>query len=246
MHYSRIESPSEDTTNEMNEKSNRFAGVRALIFDLDGTLIDSKLDLGLAVNAALVEMGRRELPYETIYGFVGNGAPLLIQRSLGNGASEAECKRTLEYFIRYYREHALDNTVPYPGVREGLRLLGRMPMAVLTNKPERISKLILEGLGLASYFRHVYGGNTFERKKPDPIGVETILRDFGLGPRDVMIVGDSEIDVQTARNAGTWACGVTYGLWSERLAEYPPDLLIDSLSELHEHLNNCAGPGTPR
>jgi len=238
MHYSRIESPSEDTTNEMSEKSNRFAGVRALIFDLDGTLIDSKLDLGLAVNAALVEMGRRELPHETIYGFVGNGAPMLIQRSLGNEASEAECKRALEYFIRHYREHALDNTVPYPGVREGLKLLGRMPMAVLTNKPERISKLILEGLGLASYFRHVYGGNTFERKKPDPIGVETILRDLGLGPRDVMIVGDSEIDVQTARNAGTWACGVTYGLGSERLAEYPPDLLIDSLLELHEHLNN--------
>src|SRR3990172_331009 len=98
MHYSRIESPSEDTTNEMSEKSNRFAGVRALIFDLDGTLIDSKLDLGLAVNAALVEMGRRELPHETIYGFVGNGAPMLIQRSLGNEASEAECKRALEYF----------------------------------------------------------------------------------------------------------------------------------------------------
>src|SRR3970040_833602 len=188
-------------------------------------------------------MGRRELPQETMYGFLGNGAPMLIQRSLGNEASEAECKRALEYFIRHYREHALDNTVPYPGVREGLKLFGRMPMAVLTNKPERISKLILEGLGLASYFRHVYGGNTFERKKPDPIGVETILREFGLGPRDVMIVGDSEIDVQTARNAGTWACGVTYGLGSERLAEYPPDLLIDSLLELHEHLENRAqGP----
>ena len=225
----------------MNKNSNRFAGVGALIFDLDGTLIDSKLDLALAVNASLREMGRAGLRHETIFGFVGNGAPMLIQRSLGPGASEVECKRALEYFIRYYREHALDNTVPYPGVREGLKLLGRMPMAVLTNKPERISKLILEGLGLASYFRHVHGGNTFERKKPDQIGVETILRDFGLGPREVMIVGDSEIDVQTARNSGTWACGVTYGLGSERLAEYPPDLLIDRLTELHEHLDNRAG-----
>jgi phosphoglycolate phosphatase len=231
-----------ETTLEMNDKSKRFAGVRALIFDLDGTLIDSKLDLALAVNAALSEMGRTELPHGTIYGFVGNGAPMLIQRSLGNDASEAECKRVLEYFIRYYREHALDNTVPYPGVREGLEQLSGMPKAVLTNKPERISKFILEGLGLAPHFRHVYGGNTFERKKPDPIGVQTILRDFGLGSRDVVIVGDSEIDVQTARNAGTWACGVTYGLGSERLAEYPPDLLIDSLTELQDHLNIGAGP----
>ena len=221
----------------MSEHSNRFAGVRALIFDLDGTLIDSKLDLALAVNAALAEMGRPELAHESVSGFVGNGAPMLIQRSLGTGASEAECKTALEYFIRYYREHALDNTVPYPGVHEGLEQVSRMPMAVLTNKPERISKFILEGLGLAKYFQHIYGGNTFERKKPDPVGVGTILRDFGLGPRDVMIVGDSEIDVQTARSAGTWACGVTYGFGNKRLAEDPPDLLIDSLTELRGHLD---------
>ena len=83
-------------------------------------------------------------------------------------------------------------------------------------------------------------GNTFERKKPDPVGVQTLLKDFGLGPREVMIVGDSEIDVQTARNAGTWACGVTYGLGSERLAEDPPDLLIGSLLELRDHLKTLS------
>ena len=228
----------------MKENSQQLAGVRGLIFDLDGTLIDSKLDLALAVNAALVEMGRTELPHERIYGFVGNGAPMLIQRSLGPNASEAECKRALEYFIRYYREHALDNTLPYPGVREGLEQLGQMPMGVLTNKPERISKLILEGLGLAKHFLHIYGGDAFERKKPDPMGVEKLLRDLALGPREVMIVGDSEIDVQTARNSGTWACGVTYGLGSDRLAEAPPDLLIDSLTELPGHLSGRVAPGT--
>jgi len=221
----------------MNQKSKRFEGVRGLIFDLDGTLIDSKLDLGLAVNAAMGEMGRPELAHETIYGYVGNGTPMLIQRSLGNGASEEECKLALEFFIHYYREHALDNTVPYPGVREGLELLGEMPMAVLTNKPERVSKYILERLGLAPFFRHVYGGNTFERKKPDPIGVKRVLKDFELGPREVMVVGDSEVDVQTARNAGTWSCGVTYGLGSERLMECPPDLLVASLTELHDCLS---------
>jgi len=148
-----------------NEAARRFEGVRGLIFDLDGTLLDSKLDLALSVNAAMAEMVRSKLPHETLYGLVGDGAPMLIQRSLGNGASEEECKRALGFFVRYYREHALDNTVPYPGVREGLELLGEMPMAVLTNKPERVSRFILERLGLASYFRRIYGGNTFERKK---------------------------------------------------------------------------------
>ncbi|MGB0034874.1 MAG: HAD-IA family hydrolase, partial [Candidatus Acidiferrales bacterium] len=106
----------------------------------------------------------------------------------------------------------------------------------LSNKPVRPSQQILEGLGLAAYFRMVYGGNSFDKKKPDPMGVEAILRDFGAAAEQVMIVGDSEIDVQTARNAGTFVCGVTYGLGSARLAEFPPDLLLDNLLELPARL----------
>ncbi len=215
----------------------RFPGVRALIFDLDGTLIDSKLDLALSVNAALAEMSRPALPHEQIFGYVGQGAPMLIRRSLGDGASDWECQRALEFFLSYYRAHMLDNTVTYPGVREGLAQLAGFQMAVLTNKPVRFSRDILAGLGLAGYFRYIYGGNSFERKKPDPMGVEILLRDLTLGPREAMIVGDSEIDVQTARNAGTWACGVTYGLGSARLADYPPDILLGSLTELPAYLD---------
>lgn len=222
----------------MSTETKKIAGVRALIFDLDGTLIDSKLDLALAVNAALAEKGRPPLPHEQIFGFVGQGAPMLIRRSLGDAAGEEECQRALEFFLAYYRVHMLDNTVAYPGVREGLAELAGLPMAVLTNKPVRISREILKGLGLADYFQYIYGGNSFERKKPDPIGVETLLRDFGVAPREAIIVGDSEIDVLTARNAGTWACGVTYGLGSARLADYPPDILVDSLAELSAHLDN--------
>ena len=111
-------------------------------------------------------------------------------------------------------------------------------MAILTNKPVRISRAILEGLGLAPYFRYIYGGNSFERKKPDPMGTEVLLRDFGMAPREAMIVGDSEVDVQTARNANTWACGVTYGLGSARLADFPPDILVDSLTELPAYLDH--------
>jgi phosphoglycolate phosphatase len=111
-------------------------------------------------------------------------------------------------------------------------------MAVLTNKPVGASRGILQGLGLGQIFRMIYGGNSFERKKPDPMGIQTILREFGVEPAQVMVVGDSEIDVQTARNAGTWICGVTYGFGSHRFDEFPPDLIIDSLAELVPHLSS--------
>ena len=158
-----------------NNGPGRFAGVRALFFDLDGTLIDSKLDLAISVNATLRHMGRGPLADDTIFGYVGNGAQMLVQRALGEGVTAEESKRAA-FFLAYYREHMLDNTVAYPGVREGLELLKGRDLAVLTNKPVRFSEAILEGLGLAHYFRYVYGGNSFETKKPDPEGVNTLLR----------------------------------------------------------------------
>lgn len=110
-------------------------------------------------------------------------------------------------------------------------------MAVLTNKPVVFSKAILEGLGLARYFRFVYGGNSFASKKPDPEGVETLLRDFASSPREAMMIGDSDVDVRTARNAGIWACGVSYGLGMQGMRAHPPDLMLDSLMELPGYLN---------
>jgi phosphoglycolate phosphatase len=217
----------------------KFSGVRVLIFDLDGTLIDSKLDLALSINAMLEHMGRRPIPHEAVYGFVGNGAPVLVRRSLGLGVSDAEADAGLAHFLSYYRSHMLDNTVPYPGVREGLALLETHPMAVLTNKPVNFSRAILEGLGFLRYFRYVYGGNSFEKKKPDPMGVQALLRDLKASPQEAMIVGDSEVDIKTARNAGTWACGVSYGLGAEGLRAHPPDLMLDSLVELPAHLQGA-------
>jgi phosphoglycolate phosphatase len=219
----------------------KFGGVRALIFDLDGTLIDSKLDLALAVNATLEHMRRAPLLHETIYSYVGSGAATLVERALGDSATEAEAEAGLAYFLSYYRAHMLDNTVTYPGVREGLKLLQSHPMAVLTNKPVRFSERILEGLGISRYFRYVYGGNSFQTKKPDPEGVNALLRNLSVAPREAMMVGDSEVDVRTARNAGTWACGVSYGLGSEGLRVHPPDLMLDSLVELPPILTDSRG-----
>lgn len=221
------------------DSTHRFSEVRALIFDLDGTLIDSKLDLAMAVNATLAELGRNPLPHDQIFSYVGQGALTLIARALGEGASEEECRSGLEFFIKYYSAHKLDNTALYPGVRETLDALKGMPMAVYTNKPVRVSRSIIQGLGVGDHFRAVYGGNSFERKKPDPMGVESILREFGAAPGQVMIVGDSEVDVQTARNAGTWVCGVTYGFGGHRFAEFPPDLVVDNLTELLPHLSSA-------
>jgi phosphoglycolate phosphatase len=231
---------------DKNPETAPFADVRALIFDLDGTLIDSGTDLALSVNATLKEMGRPPLPHDQIFSYVGQGAPRLIEQALGPDTARDQCEQGLAFFLSYYREHMLDNTVTYPGVREGLAALKGMPMAVLTNKPVRFSRQILEGLGLAPYFRYTYGGNSFETKKPNPAGMEVLLRDFGAAPKQAMLVGDSEIDVRTARNAGTWCCCVSYGLGSANLANYPPDLLVNSLTELADQLDRQATQQRPR
>jgi phosphoglycolate phosphatase len=208
------------------------------IFDLDGTLIDSKLDLAHAVNATRAHLNLPPLEHELIFSYVGNGAPVLIRRVLGSEASEELVNQALEYFLAYYREHMLDYTVLYPGVRETLEKLdnGERRLAVLTNKPVRISAAILDGLNVGQHFFRVYGGNSFEQKKPDPIGIETLLREAGARKERTLMVGDSAVDIQTARNAGIPCCGVTYGFQPESLAACPPDFLIERMDKLLDAL----------
>jgi phosphoglycolate phosphatase len=161
------------------------------IFDLDGTLVDSKLDLAHAVNATRAHLGFTPLDHELIYSYVGNGAPVLIRRAMGPEAPEEQVERALEFFLAYYREHMLDYTVLYPGVKETLQQLdnGKRRLAVLTNKPVRISNGILEGLGVGHHFFRVYGGNSFEQKKPHPIGVETLLTESGTKKERALMIG---------------------------------------------------------
>jgi phosphoglycolate phosphatase len=207
-----------------------------LIFDLDGTLIDSRLDLAHAVNATRAHMGMTGLEFERVYSYVGNGAPVLIQRALGDQATELEVEEALEFFLEYYREHALDYTRLYPGVKESLERLeaAGKHMAVLTNKPVRMSKAIVEGLGVAGHFFEVYGGNSFDFKKPHPIGVETLMREAGVNRAQTVMVGDSAVDVNTAINAGVRSCGVTYGFQPETLKEPKPDVLVDRMEQFVE------------
>jgi len=209
-----------------------FPLVRAFLFDLDGTLIDSKLDLVNSVNFMLREMGREVLPLATVAGYIGHGAPRLVANALGPDAVEADCKRGLEIFLAHYGQHSLDATRAYPGVVEGLEALQERPMSVLTNKPAKMSVEILESLGLRRYFRAVYGGDSFEKKKPDPAGVLAILKNLGAQPHEAAMVGDSGVDIQTARNAGMLAIAVNYGFGQHDRQADPADLYIDTLQEI--------------
>lgn len=208
--------------------------VDLVIFDLDGTLIDSKQDLACAVNAAREHSGLPPLSNETIYSYVGDGAPTLIRRVLGPGATGEQVQQALAFFLSYYQEHLIDYTVLYPGVRKTLdRLIAAgVKLAVLTNKPVRMSRAIVDALGVGGLFERVYGGNSFEQKKPHPVGLTTLLSECSAAPDRSLMVGDSAVDVRTARNAHVRACGVTYGFQPETLAAEPPDLLFDRMEQV--------------
>ncbi len=212
--------------------------INLVIFDLDGTLVDSKLDLAHSVNATRRHYGLPSLDVELVSSYVGNGAPVLIRRALGPGYGEQEIQSALEYFLTYYREHMLDHTTLYPTVRESLERLREagVALSVLTNKPVRFSQDILAGLGVAGHFFRVYGGNSFEQKKPDPAGVHSLLAESGVPKEQAMMVGDSAVDVLTARSAGVAVCGVTYGFQPETLDEQPPDFKVDRMEQLADRL----------
>ncbi|HVN19440.1 MAG TPA: HAD-IA family hydrolase [Dongiaceae bacterium] len=213
--------------------------IKLVIFDLDGTLIDSRLDLVHSVNAALRHINRPELPEDVIASYVGDGAPVLIQRALGGEAvDDGLIRKGLEYFLAYYREHKLDHTTVYPGIREALAAIQNAgngtprKMAVLTNKPVNASRGIIEGLGMSDYFSQIYGGNSFATKKPDPEGALRIVTESSVRPEQTAMVGDSHVDVRTARNAGLWSVAVTYGLAPHTLEVEQPDVTVDTPEEL--------------
>ena len=203
-----------------------------LIFDLDGTLVDSKKDLTASVNYIRNQFDLPVLTEQEIARFIGNGALMLIRRALGPKASEPDVQEALQLFLSYYRAHMLDSTVLYPGVLDTLNRLNNCKLAVLTNKPVHFSCAMLDGLGIYKKFAVVYGGNSFDHKKPDPVGVYQILSDTKGQRERTWMIGDSAVDVLTGRNAGVQTCGVTYGYATETFQDAPPDFLIDNFSDL--------------
>ena len=215
------------------------AKIKLLLWDLDGTLVDSELDLAHSINAMLRHLNEPELPVEVVASYVGDGAPMLVRRALGDPQDEAYVHAALEYFLLYYREHKLEHTYVYPGVMdvlEAVRRLSSMKMAVLTNKPIGPSRAICEGLALSPYMSQIYGGNSFPTKKPEPHGARVLLEEHDTLPGEAIMIGDSQYDVLTANNTGMFSIGVTYGFSPESLKIHPPDVLIDHPSELLELL----------
>ena len=188
------------------------------IFDLDGTLVDSKRDLAEAVNATRAYMGSGPLANDLIYSYVGNGVPLLVRRALGSKTSEADFQKALAYFLPWYRVHALVHTCLYAGVRESLERLrsARVRLAVLTNEPTDTSLAILEGLGVSHFFFRVCGGDSFPQTKPYPVGIHVLLAESRVPRSRTVLVGDSAVDVRTARNAEIPIYRVSYGFAPSR------------------------------
>jgi phosphoglycolate phosphatase len=211
--------------------------IRLIVFDLDGTLIDSRTDLTNSINAMLAAFGRQPLPEEIIATYIGDGATMLVRRALGDPENEPLVGDALKHFLAHYREHKLDHTYVYPGVFESLDALRTLPdgsprqLAVLTNKPVRASVEICEGLGLAPYMFRIYGGNSFASKKPDPEGLNALIREATVSPSETVMIGDSSVDILTARRAGTWVIGCKFGLSSHTVETFPSDCLVDHASE---------------
>ncbi|HEX4007351.1 MAG TPA: HAD-IA family hydrolase [Acidobacteriaceae bacterium] len=217
--------------------------IRLIVFDLDGTLIDSRRDLTNSINAMLDEFGRQPLPEEMIATYIGDGAAMLVRRALGDPDDQALVDNALEHFLAHYRVHKLDYTYVYPGVFASLDAMRHLPdgsprrMAVLTNKPVRPSVDICEGLGLAPYMFRVYGGNSFATKKPEPEGLRGLIREAGVSPGETLMIGDSSVDILTARRAGTWALGCKFGLSSQSVESIPCDCLVDTAGEWADALS---------
>jgi len=210
---------------------------QCLLFDLDGTLVDSRADLINSVNLTLAELGRETLPDTRVLKFVGEGARLLVERALRadqNGAPPGDdIDRALEIFRRHYREHLLDQTRVYPEVEQTLARLEHIPKAVVTNKPFEFTVALLKGIGLSPYFEVVFGGDSLEERKPSPMMLIEAARRCGAQASKCLMVGDSRVDVEAGRAASMKTCGYIPGFRGRtELVEAGVDYVIERFGEL--------------
>jgi phosphoglycolate phosphatase len=224
--------------------------VRLVVFDLDGTLIDSRRDLADAANALIAERGGAPQPVDAIASMVGEGAALLVRRALKAAGTDLQIERDLPRFLELYDERLLAHTRLYAGTRDMLdELRPRSALAVLTNKPQRPTERILDGLGIASCFAHIVGGDSAHGRKPDPAGLRHVMSITGVEADETMMVGDSAIDLRTARAAGVRCCLVRYGFGfataeRERAGDEPiADSPADVVRAVNQIARGASNPG---
>lgn len=217
-----------------------------IIFDLDGTLIDSSRDLAISTNATRAHFNLPPLDQHVINSYVGNGAPVLVRKAMED-ADDQTVTIALAYFLRYYRMHSLEHTRLYQGIREVVDQLSARGhlLAVLTNKPVKISSDILAALDISQRFCCIYGGDSLPNKKPQPDGILRIVKENGVSLPQTLMVGDSKVDIETARNAGVRSCGVGWGFQPETFREAQPDFLIDQPDALIPLIDGLATDSKP-
>jgi phosphoglycolate phosphatase len=204
-----------------------------VVFDLDGTLIDSAADVAFSASEMVTSFGGRALDLRDVTTMIGDGAAVLVKRALREGGLDPETPGALARFLAIYDRHLLDSTTLYPGMRETLSLLSRRArLAVLTNKPQAHSERVIQGLGLSGFFERVVGGDSPLGRKPTPAGMFEIVK--GIPPSGTILVGDSPVDYETARASGSAFAWARYGFGAARFAAEAPDTpyVLDSPADL--------------
>lgn len=220
--------------------------VSGVVFDLDGTLVDSRRDIAEAANHALEKAGLKRLPHDELESYVGDGAPLLMARAARLEVTDLKTKSMVADFLDYYAEHPIDYTNVMPGGLDALNALAHLPLGICTNKPRRTSIAVLRGLGLEARFKGVVAGDDLPQRKPDPSMMHESARLLGVPVQTIVMVGDGPQDVLSGRAAGAFTIGVKGGIQAlERLTASAPDLMIDTLADLPKAINQLAR-GTQR
>ncbi|MGB5505787.1 MAG: phosphoglycolate phosphatase [Sulfurovum sp.] len=223
----------------------KFSDKEVILFDLDGTLINSAPDLALAVNHMLVTLDRDMFPEDIIDGWVGNGALMLVQRALSgkrtvdDSLDDAMVQNALDIFLKYYAKNLCNETIPYPHVKTTLNTLKKKGyrLSIVTNKPFAFVEPILEGLGMNGLFELILGGDSLPLKKPDPAPLLHVGEKLGVSVKKCVMVGDSKNDILAANACGMQSVGVTYGYnYGEDIGVHNPTVIIDDFSELLELL----------
>jgi phosphoglycolate phosphatase len=206
--------------------------ISLIVYDFDGTLVDTLEDIALGVNLTLDELKLAELPVTTIQQYVGHGVENLLRKSL-QGTGYEDVQQAIKLFRKHYGEHPTDQTDFYPHGRDILEYFSDRKQAICSNKPEDFVRRILADLNAEHYFCGVVGGDTVDVKKPDPQGLLKLIADANVSADQTLMVGDSVVDIQTGKAAGTKTCVVTFGNGDpEEMRTHSPDAMIDSLADL--------------